>query len=111
MRLLKRIIICCLSLILLLSSSTTIILAEGEQNTPEEQNTINEVERLYEVVELREINSKTYRLTDDTYEYISLIYFPSTTSENCTELIPAWECTYANGTLIFDACSGKLIGQ
>ncbi len=56
------------------------------------------------------VNMQDY-LGNITITDISLIYYPSKTGEKEIELVPAWACTYANGTLIFDACNGKLIGQ
>ena len=50
----KALIISCLSLVLILCSGMATSFAEGEQNTPETQDTIEETQRLLEVVELRE---------------------------------------------------------
>jgi hypothetical protein len=92
---------------------------EGVYWLSKEWNEMIPTGKMVEILSVDEIltsmQTELVNMRDDleniTITDISLIYFPSTTSENCTELIPAWECTYANGTLIFDACSGKLIGQ
>ena len=70
MKIWKTIIICCLSLTLMLSLGITNSFAESERNKADTQNTIKEAERLFEVEELREKNSKTYQLSNGDYQYV-----------------------------------------
>ncbi|MFA5676072.1 MAG: DNRLRE domain-containing protein [Christensenellales bacterium] len=64
----KKIIICLL-LTMLISLGTT-SLAKSEQDMAEAQSVIQDAERSFELMELRENNSKTYLLKDGTYEYV-----------------------------------------
>ena len=68
------------------------------------------IDEIFTSMQTELVNMQDY-LENITITDIRLIYYPSKTGEKEIELVPAWECTYANGTLIFDACNGKLIGQ
>ena len=70
MKILKTIIICCVTLCLLLSFGVSTGFAEDEQEVSEEVNQGDEAEQLSEIEELREKNSKTYLLSDGTYQYV-----------------------------------------
>lgn len=70
MQVLRKIIACTLSVIMVLSLGMSTSFAMGVQETGATQNTTGDAERLYEVVELRELNSKTYLLSDGTYQYV-----------------------------------------
>jgi len=71
MKVWKTIVVFCLSFILLLSFSVSTGFAEDEQILAESENPSIEAERLYEIEELREINSKTYQLSDGNCEYVA----------------------------------------
>jgi hypothetical protein len=70
MRVCKKIIACFLSVLMVLPLGMSTSFGAVVQETGETQNTSESSERLYEVVELREKNSKTYQLSDGTFQYV-----------------------------------------